>query len=132
MIKSEKSFIVFYTQKWFTWHAHCLHKTSKEVHGQFSVIDKIISNVKKCLKKEPSRLFYTYIFFNKLHIFQTFTAYYTTYLIFWALLLIINYWSVLFMNKNMFCSVKYKIHKWIQKSLGTYSTNSWSSFKMLT
>jgi len=36
--------------------AHGLHRTAEEVRGQFSTIDKIISNVKKIFKKSPSRV----------------------------------------------------------------------------
>lgn len=57
MVKCGKTLNALYSKMiHVTCAAHGLHRTSEEVRGQFSTIDKIVSNVKKIFKKAPSRI----------------------------------------------------------------------------
>jgi len=52
MVNCGKSLNALYSKMvHVTCTAHGLHRTAEEVRGQFGTIDKIISNVKKILKK---------------------------------------------------------------------------------
>jgi hypothetical protein len=57
MIKCGKSLSALYSKMiHVTCAAHGLHRTSEEVRGRFSTIDKIVSNVKNFFKKAPLRV----------------------------------------------------------------------------
>lgn len=39
-----------------TCSAHALHRIAEEIRGQFSTVDELISNMKKCFRKAPYRV----------------------------------------------------------------------------